>query len=78
MTRPITEWKLFPSWPDPGRSIIATMVCPGCGKEWSIGTKNHTIAADGVVSPSWVCPGTGCGFHEFIHLVGWTPPTPPP
>jgi hypothetical protein len=31
----------------------------------------HKIAADGTVSPSFVCPHPGCGFHEFIVLSGW-------
>lgn len=33
--------------------------------------KNHRVAADGVVSPSVVCPYAPCGFHEFVMLVGW-------
>lgn len=31
----------------------------------------HTIAADGTVSPSVVCPIEGCDFHEFVRLIGW-------
>ncbi len=31
----------------------------------------HTIAPDGTVSPSVVCPVKDCGFHEFIKLEGW-------
>ncbi len=31
----------------------------------------HTIAPDGTVSPSVVCPAKDCGFHEFIKLEGW-------
>lgn len=34
----------------------------------------HSIAADGVVSPSYVCPAPGCSFHEFVQLVGWGTP----
>lgn len=33
---------------------------------------DHTIAADGTVSPSVVCPEAGCGFHENVKLEGWT------
>ena len=33
----------------------------------------HTIAADGVVNPSYVCPVGGCSFHEWVRLVGWNP-----
>jgi hypothetical protein len=31
----------------------------------------HTIAPDGTVSPSLVCPELGCGFHEWVRLEGW-------
>lgn len=31
----------------------------------------HRIAADGRVSPSYVCPIPGCRFHAFIRLVGY-------
>ena len=37
---------------------------------------DHTIGADGRVSPSVVCEGIpggeGCIFHEHIRLVGWS------
>ena len=32
--------------------------------------QTHSIADDGTVSPSVVCP-YGCEFHEFITLEGW-------
>ncbi len=32
---------------------------------------DHTIAKDGTVSPSVVCPRGGCGFHDYIRLIGW-------
>lgn len=32
----------------------------------------HSIAQDGTVNPSVVCPVDKCGFHEFIRLEGWT------
>ncbi len=34
---------------------------------------DHTIAPDGTVSPSLVCPREGCDFHEVIKLEGWSP-----
>ena len=37
---------------------------------------NHDILADGTVSPSLVCPGTGkndCTWHVFVRLEGWLP-----
>ncbi len=31
----------------------------------------HTIAPDGAVSPSLVCPACPVGFHEYVRLDGW-------
>jgi hypothetical protein len=31
----------------------------------------HTVAADGTVSPSLVCPRKGCDWHVFGRLEGW-------
>lgn len=31
----------------------------------------HAIAADGTVTPSWVCRYYGCKFHQHIRLAGW-------
>jgi hypothetical protein len=33
----------------------------------------HAVAADGTVTPSYVCPVTGCTFHEYVRLVDWDP-----
>ena len=50
----------------------AVMTCPN-GHAFSISGGRfgsvHTIAHDGVVSPSVVCPR--CAFHDFVQLVGW-------
>ena len=32
---------------------------------------DHTIHADGQVTPSAVCPAADCDFHEVVRLVGW-------
>jgi len=32
---------------------------------------DHSIASDGTVSPSVVCPEKGCKFHENIKLEDW-------
>ena len=32
----------------------------------------HSIAPDGTISPSYVCPRAGCQFHEYVRLEGWT------
>jgi len=44
------------------------------GHECCLSSDLHQVAADGTVTPSAVCPVTGCGWHEFIRLLGWTPP----
>lgn len=49
------------------RSALAC--CPDCGKIASL--SGHTIADDGKVSPSLVCPTDGCGFHAFVRLTPW-------
>jgi len=46
----------------------AGMTCPN-GHTASL--SDHTIAADGKVSPSVVCPYEGCKFHEYVQLEGW-------
>lgn len=38
-----------------------------------ISARIHSIAADGTLSPSYVCPSGGCTFHESVRLVGWEP-----
>jgi len=52
----------------PRRTAIVS--CPGCGQSTSI--SQHTIDADGKVTPSLVCP-FGCGFHDFVTLENWKP-----
>lgn len=48
----------------------ALVSCPECGKVASL--SGHTIAANGDVTPSLICP-FDCGFHEYVTLEGWTP-----
>ena len=51
---------------------IANFHCPKCDFSASLGhDSNHTIAMDGAVSPSVVCDGAGCDFHEYVRLDGW-------
>lgn len=52
-----------------GKGRSANMVCPQ-GHPFSL--IDHTIAKDGKVSPSVVCPDGECNFHEFVKLEGWT------
>ena len=46
----------------------AILVCP---RGHTAALVTHSIAADGTVSPSAVCPVEGCGFHESIRLLDW-------
>lgn len=66
-----------PSWKPtrlPNGSAGAIFKCPN----GHIGTlvdhepDSHSIDAEGVVSPSVVCPEDGCGFHDHVRLVGWS------
>lgn len=52
--------------------LIAGMSCPECGRTGVLEPPDHTIAADGAVTPSVVCPYE-CGFHEHVRLEGWAP-----
>ena len=45
-----------------------TISCGGCGERGSLA--DHTIATDGTVSPSLVCPAD-CGWHVFGRLLDW-------
>ena len=47
----------------------ASMTCRN-GHGLTLG--GHTIAADGTVHPSVVCPAPGCSFHEFVRLDRWS------
>lgn len=46
----------------------ALITCPKCGYYVSLST--HTIADNGVVTPSLVCPHE-CDFHENVTLENW-------
>ncbi|HYE72624.1 MAG TPA: hypothetical protein VEF04_04800 [Blastocatellia bacterium] len=49
---------------------LAHMHCPTCGKQVAISAKTHSIADDGTVTPSMICPHD-CSFHEYIRLAEW-------
>ncbi len=73
-TDPPLTWRLV-TIGGGGRS--ATLVC---GNGHDGGLLDHTITADGLVSPSVVCngipahgdqPAVGCTWHEYVRLDGW-------
>jgi hypothetical protein len=47
----------------------ASMTCPnGHG----LTLRGHSIASNGDVAPSVVCPDRGCAFHAFVRLERWS------
>lgn len=59
--------------------VILVVKCPECGVDSTVSNRVHTIADDGTVAPSYVCPHTkmnGCKFHRYIRLDGWKTPDP--
>lgn len=49
--------------------LSASFICPN-GHDGTL--LDHTIAPDGAVSPSVVCPQEGCTFHDSVRLEGWS------
>jgi hypothetical protein len=45
------------------------LCCPSC--KTVLGIDQHVIDAEGNVSPSCMCPITGCDFHEYVKLEDW-------
>jgi hypothetical protein len=79
--RPVTVMYLPEVTPDPPpmhwapchplafRRFKASMTCPhGHG----LTLRGHSIAQNGEVSPSVVCPFPGCNFHEYVRLDRWS------
>lgn len=72
-------------WYRPEGASAVYVVCPRCGTRHLLRHGVWTIAADGTVNPSIHCQhqrrcggvpiSDPCGFHEFVRLEGWTPPT---
>ena len=54
-----------------GRTPAGRTALLSCPDGHIASLSQHTIAADGTVSPSVVCPEPGCDFHEHVRLVGW-------
>lgn len=51
-------------------ALTASLACPH-GHYGTI--HDHSIAADGTVTPSVKCPAEGCDFHAMVKLDGWDP-----
>lgn len=57
---------------EPWKDDLAVVTCPN-GHACRLSGKVHSIAPDGTLSPSLVCPAEGCGFHDHVRLAGWAP-----
>jgi len=54
-----------------GDVLSATIRCPDC--QTVVTVTSHSIDAQGVVTPSVVCPMDGCSWHVWVKLAGWQP-----
>jgi len=54
-----------------GRSRDSRTALVTCSNGHTSSLSDHSIADDGSVSPSLVCPYKNCNFHEFVRLDGW-------
>ncbi|ABE37269.1 hypothetical protein RPD_0029 [Rhodopseudomonas palustris BisB5] len=43
-----------------------------CSNGHSISLRGHSISLEGHVTPSVVCQASGCDFHDYVRLAGWT------
>ncbi len=60
-----------PNWHGAMRADAQRTALVKCPRGHIASLSEHTIAADGTVSPSLVCPRWGCDFHENVVLLGW-------
>lgn len=73
---PVASRALAPAgswWPNrslPGRMVAPSIKCPLCARTSYL---PHDIAVDGLVTPSVVCPHSGCSWHVFVKLLNWVP-----
>ena len=64
-------WPLDLERQGPGRE--QALVKCAHGHVTSLSLRVHRVAADGTVSPSYVCTIGGCTWHVFVRLDGWEP-----
>lgn len=61
-----------PWWaPITTEGILSPYPMLSCPNGHAAGISDHTVADDGKVSPSLVCPEKGCGWHVWGTLEGW-------
>lgn len=61
------------TWARSEGGIRGVLLSCAHGHEGILSPTHHTIANDGTVTPSVVCPIKGCTWHEFVRLDGWVP-----
>lgn len=68
------------TWGPPSCTTVGTpwehdLALVTCARQHTcrITARVHSIAPDGTLRPSYVCPVTGCDFHAFVRLEGWSP-----
>lgn len=66
---PPGTWGIWDPCAD-GEFRTVVICCPSCGKHSSV-TK-HSITAEGVPDPSFVCPHPPCSWHVFVWFENWT------
>lgn len=57
-----------PCHPSTARVFKASMTC---SSGHTLTLRNHSVAADGMVTPSVVCLVEDCDFHEWVKLDKW-------
>ena len=67
------HWSYWIWGPREKRQVVAVICCPLCRRISTASPTKHKIAADGKVSPSYVCPFKPCTWHVFIRLKDWHP-----
>jgi hypothetical protein len=65
-------WSLVDVAPDRYGVVASCPLCGGTGQLF-----RHTVADDGTVNPSYVCPYEPCTFHEMVTLADWKPAPAP-
>jgi len=63
-----TDFFAAGTWRQTNKSVWLT-----CPNGHSDVLDDHTIADDGTVTPSVVCPYDGCDWHVHVRLEGWSP-----
>jgi len=53
---------------------VLKVACPLCGTEGDLEEGKHEVDYDGTVSPSLICPGDSCDWHDHAKLQNYDAP----